>query len=309
MTLEDPGESQGSHWPPNVVLPAGIPARDPFPILNLILFLATVVTTLAAGATVSWNGNPLAGIERLYREPGAAIEGVPYAAALLAILGAHEMGHYLASRWHGVRVTLPYFLPAPHYFGTFGAFIRMKSPLPDRKTLFDIAVAGPLAGFAVAVPVTLWGLSLSKFLSSSTEAELGLGPSLLFIGLAKLTLGFFPSNAGIELHPLATAGWLGFFVTALNLLPIGQLDGGHLVYSFFQRRYRVVSWLTLCALIPMGFFFWPGWFFWVILVALVGLRHPTPLDSWTPLGNGRKLLGGFTFLILILTFTPVPFLF
>lgn len=281
-------------------------ARGPFPLVNLILFLATLVTTMAAGAILARNEDLLTGIVRLYRNPADIVSGISYAAALMAILGSHEMGHYLASKYHGVKATLPYFLPAPHYFGTFGAFIRMQSPVPDRKSLFDIAVAGPLAGFAVAVPITLWGVSHSRFVPAPSGAQFGLGPSLLFLGIYRLTLGFPPGSGGIELHPLATAGWLGFFVTALNLLPIGQLDGGHLIYSLMQKRYRIVSWVTILVLLPLGYF-WPGWIFWAALVSLIGLRHPAPLDSWTPLGKTRRWIGVLTLVIFLLTFTPVPF--
>lgn len=309
MNSESPQDLRGVHWARSLPASETKTTGRPFPLVNLILFLATLASTMAAGAIDSWNTDLTAGVLRLYRNPTAMVAGLPYATALMAILGSHEMGHYLASKYHGVKASLPYFLPAPHYFGTFGAFIRMKSPLPDRKTLFDIAVAGPLAGFAVAVPITLWGLSHSRFVSfgAGTSTELGLGPSLLFMEMARLTLGASPGARGIELHPLAVAGWLGFFVTALNLLPIGQLDGGHLIYSLMQKRYRLVSWATIVVLLPLGYF-WPGWIFWAILVSLIGLRHPTPLDSWTPLGGKRRWIGAFTLMIFILTFAPVPFL-
>jgi membrane-associated protease RseP (regulator of RpoE activity) len=238
---------------------------------------------------------------------------------LLAILGTHEFGHYLMARHHGVAVTLPYFIPAPSFIGTFGAFIRIKSVVSDRRALFDIGVAGPIAGFVVAVPAIVVGLALSETRLATDVTGLGLGSSLLFNGMVQVVLGVTPDAFDVILHPIAFAGWIGLFVTALNLIPAGQLDGGHMVYALCGRWHRPVTLLCLLGLLPLGWF-WPGWWVWAFVVFCFsgahvawrqGLRyaflHPPLRNESQPLTPTQKVVAAAALVIFLLTFPPVPF--
>jgi len=269
--------------------------------LHLGLFLATLLTTLLAGAL--FNGvDPLT-------DPGRLLLGIPFAFTLLAILGTHEFGHYFTARHHGTAVTLPYFIPAPPPFlaGTLGAVIRMKSPVKDRSALFDIAVAGPLAGLVVAIPALIYGLLLSKQVVIRDQAHgLLFGDSLLVKIISYLVLGPLPDDVDILIHPIGLAGWFGLFVTALNLIPAGQLDGGHIAYALFGRRHRQVSIATVLALLGLGFFSL-NWLVWAALILfLMGLQHNPPLDDITSISPGRRALGYFALLLLILLIPPNP---
>ena len=270
----------------------------------VVLFLATVVTTLGAGAMLA-GADPFA-------HPAALVEGVPFSAALLLILGAHESSHYLLSRRHGVRASLPLFIPAPTLAGTFGAVIRIESPIPDRRSLLEIGLAGPLAGFIVALPLAVAGLRLSRVAVSDGAATgagegLGLGSSLVFSLLERVVLGPLPEQASLVLHPVAFAAWIGFFVTAINLLPVGQLDGGHILYALAGRRQEGISRVAVLALAPLGFLWW-GWFLWGGMLLLMGLRHPPVLAEASPLGARERVLGGLGAALLVLAFSPTPFL-
>jgi len=263
-----------------------------------------VVTTLGAGAMLA-GADPFA-------HPSALIEGVPFSASLLLILGAHESSHYLLSRRHGVRASLPLFIPAPTLAGTFGAVIRIESPIPDRRSLLEIGLAGPLAGFIVALPLAVAGLRLSRVAVSDGAATgagegLGLGSSLVFSLLERVVLGPLPEQASLVLHPVAFAAWIGFFVTAINLLPVGQLDGGHILYALAGRRQEGISRVAVLALAPLGFLWW-GWFLWGGMLLLMGLRHPPVLAEASPLGARERVLGGLGAALLVLTFSPTPFL-
>ncbi|MCZ6660279.1 MAG: site-2 protease family protein [bacterium] len=287
-------------WPPPLYAPPAPPPSVPW--VNIVLFLATVATTLIAGATLR-GVNP-------FVSPWMTIrEGFSFSFALLAILGVHEAGHFVMSRRWGVRATLPYFIPVPppFIFGTMGAVIKMKSPVPHRDALFDIAVAGPLAGFLVAVPAVVVGLMLSQVQPHmpSSGANLLFGGSILFNGLVRLVLGVDMVHYDIILHPVAVAGWVGLFVTALNLLPFGQLDGGHIVYSLFGRRQTLVAGVMAAALVPMSLL-WEGWLIWLALIYFVGFRHPPVGAEEIPLTRGRRALGFLTIGIFIITFTPIP---
>lgn len=272
--------------------------------INVVLFGITVLTTLLAGATMV--------LGRLPTSLPDLLTGAPFALALLAILGAHEFGHYFLARWHKVDVTLPYFIPIPLGVGTFGAFIKMKSPVTDRRALFDVAVAGPLAGLAVAIPLLLLGLNLSNVeairLSSGGMQE---GNSLLYAAIKFLVFGqWLPGNGqDVMLHPVAFAAWFGLLLTAFNLLPVGQLDGGHIIYALLGKQARWVGYAVLVVLVVLGVVAWNGWFMWVFLIVFVtGLRHPSPLNEVTPLDSRRKLIGWLTMFIFFLTFTPTPLL-
>jgi membrane-associated protease RseP (regulator of RpoE activity) len=271
-------------------------------VINLLLLIVTIFTTVIAGAIQS-------GVDPL-KDPLSVYRGLPFSLTLILILGAHELGHFIVSHKRGVKATLPYFIPAPTFLGTFGAFIKIKSPLPDRNVLLDIGIAGPLAGFIIAIPVLILGLELSEVTvatGKSSGHSISLGAPIIFSLLTHWILGVTSESHNIILHPIAFAGWIGLFVTALNLLPVGQLDGGHITYSLFRKKHRWIAVGAYCGLIYLGFQ-WPGWFVWgILLISLFGLRHPQPLDHLTPLDSKRKVLGVIGIIIFILSFTPVPF--
>ena len=270
-------------------------------LVPLILFILTVFTTIIAGA-LQKGVNP-------FKEPLRLIEGIPFSITLLAILLTHEFGHFFASRKHGVKASFPYFIPAPPPFivGTFGAVIKTISPIMDRKALLDIGASGPLAGFAVSIIATVIGLSLSKVIViSKTEEMLGLGSSIIFHILSYIVVGPVPEDWDIVLHPIAFAGWIGFFITSLNLLPIGQLDGGHIVYAVFGRWHRLISITMIAILTVFGVFTWQGWLFWAVLVTILGIKHPPLMDGQIALDRRRKIIGWLSLTVFVLTFIPLP---
>lgn len=268
--------------------------------LNAALFLATLGTTLFVGALME-GADPLA-------HPRTLLDGIPFSASLLLILGCHELGHYLTARTYGVQVSLPYFVPLPlPPLGTMGAIIRMRSPIPNRKVLFDIGIAGPLLGLVVAVPVLTVGLMLSpvKAVSGVVWQE---GNSLAYLFLKWLVKGQIPAGSDVMLHPMALAGWLGLFVTALNLMPLSQLDGGHIAYAVLGRAFRKAVWPFLGVLVTLFLISrWEGWLVWVVLAVALGLRHPPPLDDVTPLDGPRRRLALFALALLAALLTPLPF--
>ena len=263
--------------------------------------------------TTTWAGAAHQGIN-LLREPGKFSAGLPYSLGLMAILGVHELGHYFMARKHGMRVTPPYFIPVPFALGTFGAFIQMRSPAENRKALFDVAVAGPLAGLVIAIPALLIGLRSSLVLTTTGsvtgEHMIGtsIGSSVLFALLAKFALGKAVGAGHIlRLSPLAFAGWLGLFITALNLLPIGQLDGGHIARAMFGARTgHTISSVSLWSLFLLAIFVWPGLLMWVIIVFFIAGTGAAPLEDVTPLAPERIGLGYLTFAILVGILLPLP---
>ena len=273
-----------------------------FPLLHLLLLAVTILTTTVAG--VFWEGlDPSTDVWLLRR-------GLPFSATLIAILLVHEAGHYVMCRTHGVSASLPYFLPAPpHIFplGTFGAFIRIRSRFPHRRALFDIGAAGPWAGFAVALVATIIGLSRSTVLTAPPEGHaLELGDSLLTAWLTRLVLDTNPST--VVLHPIAFAGWFGLFVTSINLLPAGQLDGGHVLYAAVGHRTRFVPALLVAFLLWLGWHGWPGWLVWAaIITTLLSLGHPPTANDPEPLGVGRRLAALATLGVFAVTFVAEPF--
>jgi len=292
----------GLPWPP--ATPDA--AVEPIPWTRILihgsLLVVTVFTTSVAGAL--WQGlDPIA-------HPRALVHGLPFAGTLLTILLVHESGHYVMCRLHRVSASLPYFLPAPPMIfplGTFGAFIRIRSRFPDRRALFDVGAAGPWAGFVVAVVATAVGLRLSTVLPAPPSAHtLELGDSVLTALLTRLVLRADPAN--VVLHPIAFAGWFGLFVTSINLLPVGQLDGGHVLYAASRRRPRVIPAILVATLVWLGVNGWPGWLVWAaILTAFVILGHPPTDTDWQPLGAGRRLAALCTFVVFVLTFVAEPF--
>jgi len=267
--------------------------------LSILLFLVTLTTTMLAGA-LQQGINPM-------DTPLQVVKGVPFALTLMIILLSHELGHYITSKKHGVDVTLPYFIPAPSFIGTFGAFIKMKSPLLDRRALLDIGASGPLVGVIVSIPFLIIGLKLSEITTGTQPGGAVLGSSILFSLVAKLTLGSIPENCNILIHPIGFAGWIGLLVTSLNLLPVGQLDGGHVAYAVLGEKQSRLSTIVVFFLFIFGFLGWKGWFVWGFILLIMGLRHPRPLDILTPLDAKRKTIGWITLVVFILTFTPVPF--
>jgi len=267
--------------------------------IHVLLFVATFFTTLFAGALLN-------GIIP-WEQPEKIYLGLPFSLTLLFILLTHEMSHYLTSRRHNVSATLPYFIPAPSIIGTFGAVIKMKPPIPDRRSLIDIGASGPIGGFVIAVVACIVGLKLSEVRPTGEIQEgIAFGSSLLFTFLSKIMLNVDPEKYDVILHPIAFAGWIGLLVTSLNLLPIGQLDGGHIIYALFGERHEWISKGTLPVLVILGIIFWPGWLIWAILMIILGYRHPPVVYPHIQLDRKRKLIGWISLVIFVLTFTPTP---
>jgi len=270
-----------------------------FPYLHFFLFLVTLLSTLIAGALQQ-------GIN-LIENPWMIWKGIPFSFTLLMILGAHEFGHYFMSRKHNIDVTLPYFIPAPSFIGTFGAFIKMKSPIMDRRILLDIGAAGPLAGMCVTIPVLLIGLFLSEIRYETVDAGINLGSSMFFSFMSWIVHGSLPDEVNLVLHPIAFSGWIGLLVTCLNLLPVGQLDGGHVAYAVIGQKQRVVAKVIIAVLVVIGITGWSGWLLWAGILFIMGLNHPPVVYDWIPLDRKRKVIGWITLTVFVMTFTPVPF--
>jgi membrane-associated protease RseP (regulator of RpoE activity) len=269
------------------------------PVLPIGLFLATLFCTLVAG-TLQQNINPI-------DNPWLLWKGIPFSFTLLLILGTHEFGHYFMARKHRINVTLPYFIPAPSLIGTFGAFIKMKSPIMDRRILLDVGAAGPLAGLCVTVPILLVGLSLSEIRYETVETGFSLGSSMLFSIMNWMVHGSVPDSANIILHPIAFSGWIGLLVTSLNLLPVGQLDGGHVAYAVIGPKHGIIAKAVIVLLVILGAMGWIGWFVWTAILIVMGIHHPPVIYDWIPLDTKRKVVGWLTLLVFVMTFTPMPF--
>jgi len=271
--------------------------------VNVVLFLLTCLTTLIAGSGAFLSFDP-------FENPARLLTGAPFAFTLLAILGVHEFGHYFTARHYHASVSLPYFIPAPppFLFGTMGAIIRMRSPAKDRNSLFDIAAAGPLAGLVIAVLAILLGLEWSTVARVPPGGHIVFGDSLLMRFLIYLKFGPLAPGMDVFIHPVALAGWVGLFVTALNLFPVGQLDGGRIAYALFGRRHRLVGIATFVGLLLLGAVTGAAnWVVWAaLLFFLVGFHHSPPLDDVTPLTPGRWLVGVLCLLLLVLLIPPVP---
>ncbi len=267
----------------------------------LLLFILTILTTLIAGAMLK-NVNPLS-------SPLAILAGGPFSVTLLSILLVHEMGHYLTARHYRIQATLPYFIPAPpipFVIGTFGAFIRMQSPIMERKALLEVGAAGPIAGFVVAVAASIIGLQWSTIDRLGAGGSMILGEPLMLQLLSHWLLSV-PQGADVLLHPVAFAGWIGLFITSLNLLPIGQLDGGHIGYAVFGERQRYISLTMVGVLIGLGLLGWKGWLFWAVLTSLIGIGHPPIVDAHEPLTRRQQVIAWLSLAIFLVTFTPSPF--
>jgi membrane-associated protease RseP (regulator of RpoE activity) len=278
--------------------------------LPLFLFALTIFTTLWAGAYQAYSGTIRGPLAFLWEHPEMLWQGIPFAGTLLFILLTHEFGHFILSKIHRVPASLPLFIPGPpHFIGTFGAIIRMRGPIMNRRALFDIGVSGPLAGFAVALVALIIGLSLSTVVDRTSTFGLQVGEPLLLKFMAWLIIGPLAPQADVLLHPVAFAAWFGLFVTSLNLIPIGQLDGGHVAYALWGHRQRTMAFAVIPLLIMLGFVGWPGWFLWAFMAGVFGLEHPPVVDPQVPLGRGRVLVGWIAFAVFVVTFAPVPFSF
>jgi membrane-associated protease RseP (regulator of RpoE activity) len=272
---------------------------------NLLLFLLTVVSVFLVGG--------LRSVEIPGRGTLLAVDpadGARLAIGLLSILVAHEMGHYLAARYYRVDATLPFFIPFPvpgfSLVGTLGAFIRIRSPIPHRRALFDIGVAGPLAGFVVCLPVLWLGIQEATLQPLAADAEgLFLGEPLLFRWITQVIHGPVAADQTLLMGRLGLAAWFGLLVTALNLMPIGQLDGGHVTYALLRDRAhrisRIASWVCV-ALVYFG----PSWILWAILVRVLGRRHPPTRDDDAPIGRARVLVGVLSLVVFVICFVPDP---
>lgn len=285
-------------------------------LLHAALFVTTLCTTTWAGAIMAGllgpgSGSGVAAVAR------SLVTGLSFSVPLMAILLTHELGHYLTARAYQVDASPPFFIPVPPvpftFIGTLGAFIRLRTILSDRRQLLDVGIAGPIAGFVVALPVFWLGVALSHPTAAIDGIVVWLGPQVIRLGEAPIThfvrLLVRGGDVGIVLHPMAFAGWLGMFVTMLNLLPISQLDGGHILFSALPRWHRRVAvgfWFGLIALSPL----WPGWALWGVLVLLLSrgrFLHPPVLDVYRPLPRSRQWLAWAALVIFVLTFSPVPF--
>jgi len=284
------------------------PKEKRTPWLNIILAVLTIVSMTITYAFFEHGMDVL-------NNPELILSGVSFMASLMCILTFHEFGHYFAGRKHKADVSLPYFIPAPYpvtIFGTLGAFIKSKTPFKNRTELFDVGVAGPLAGFIPAVLILTYGLATAGFEPSPTVAGEGayvvFGDSLILILLQNLVSPPIPEGYHILLNPFIYAGWVGLFVTMMNLLPMGQLDGGHIIYALVGKKiHKYIANIVLVILLALGFV-WTGWIFWAALVTfIIKVKHPPTMNDVTPLDRRRKIIGWIAVGIFILTFVPMPF--
>jgi hypothetical protein len=290
--------------------------------LHLLLLLLTFLTTLVVGARLQWNFQhglpPFLLDDSIFPFSSAfrgdhLLLGIPFSLTLMGILLAHEMGHYLYCVKYRISATLPFFIPFPTLIGTLGAFIRIRSPLRSRAILFDIGIAGPIAGFAVALPVLFFSLGHSHIAPFGVALpRIQLGYPLIFHLVQKALAILEPGNPAstvplsrLYLNPVAIAAWVGMFATSLNLLPGGQLDGGHIVFAASPRAHRTVSRITILALIPLALYFWTGWIVWAILLRVSGMRHPA-VAEWPDISPARRWLAVLALIMLVVTFTYSP---
>ena len=279
------------------------------PILAIGLAMATLITTTFVGAIFLGGGEDP---QALQTDPTLIWQGLAYGLSLMVILGVHETGHYLATRYHKLKATLPYFIPVPFFLGTFGAFIQMRSPIPNRRALFDVGIAGPLSGLIISLPILLWGLAHSAVVPLGESSQLfdfnALDPSrsMLLLMISKLALGSsLQADSALNLHPLAISGCLGLIVTALNLMPVGQLDGGHIVHAMYgQRTAAIVSQVARLLMLAISFVY-NEFFLWAILLLFIPAAEPA-LNDVSELDNARDFLGLFSLTLLVLIILPAP---
>ena len=296
--------------------------RPPFSLkkklwLNILLFVITACSIFYFGLSLSFsykhadilvqNSEFSSDLSLVFSSEVIGLS-IIYTVVLLGILLSHELGHFLTCRYYQINATLPYFIPFPNLIGTMGAFIKIKSPIKKKHQLFDIGIAGPLTGFIFSIPALVYGLSQSKVVPSiaAKGGNIMLGDSLLLKIIEGMIFKNIPPNSDIFLHPIAFAGWVGLLVTALNLFPMGQLDGGHVSYAILGSKSRNLARIFLAIFFVLGIFFWVGWFLWAFLILFMGMRHPAIEDEAEPLSQGRKIIAYVIVLIFILSFIPDP---
>jgi membrane-associated protease RseP (regulator of RpoE activity) len=285
--------------------------------IAVLLFLLTLVSTLAVGAqfasAYAAGQSPnfddfFSTYTTLLAHPQLLLAGIPFAFTLIGILLAHELGHFFACRYYGISASYPYFIPAPTLIGTLGAFIRIRSPIYNRKALFDVGLAGPVVGFLFAIPALAIAVMYSKVIPlSEARASIVFGQPLALRFLAIILRPGVPTG-DLLLHPIGRAAWVGLFATALNLLPGGQLDGGHILYSVASKYHKKITLAVALLLVPLGYFFWGGWVLWSVLLLAIGFRHPPLLNRWEKIDRPRMVWAGVAVLIFILCFMPMPIL-
>jgi len=291
------------------------PRRPGSLLLAVVLFVLTVGSTVVAGTEFALAYTSIRApfmadsgtFAAILSDPGVLLLGVPFSFTLLGILLAHELGHFFACRYYGIAASFPYFIPAPTIIGTMGAFIRIRSPIVNRKALFDVGLAGPVVGFLFAVPALAIALAHSKVVpAAQVDSTIIFGHPLLE---RLLTAVFHPGvpMESVFLHPVGRAAWVGLFATALNLIPIGQLDGGHILYALASEKHRRVSLAFVLLLVPLGLKFWAGWLFWSALLMFLGFRHPPLINRWEPIDGQRRVWGAIALVIFLLCFMPAPF--
>ncbi len=303
-----PHIQKGNHPLPSVIAePIVYNTAPSHYFINLLLFIATIFSTLYIGALYTETN-----LDYTF-SPAWLLQGWPYSLSLLTILGAHELGHYFAARYHNVPVTLPYFIPLPTQYsliGTMGAFIKIKAPFKNKRAMLDVGAAGPLAGMFFAIPILWYGLATSPVQPLPDYTYLAEGNSLLYLLMKYLTHGqILPANGmDVSLNQIAWAGWVGLLVTGLNLLPLGQLDGGHVSFVLFGRKARSFFWpviISLAAIILLTQTY--TWALWIVMLFVLGRRHAEPLDTITPLDRTRRWVAIGTLLLFFLVFAPIPF--
>lgn len=284
--------------------------------LNILLFIITCFSAFFVG--LSWSvsytysdeltrDSQFVPTPQVFSDPRVIGLSLVYAGVLIVILLGHEMGHYLTCRYYHIEATLPFFIPAPTLIGTLGAFIKIKSPITLKKQLFDIGVSGPLVGFCLSLPALIYGLSLSKIVPSVPRVDtLVFGEPLLLKFISSLMFRNIQAESDLFLHPIGFAGWVGILVTAFNLFPVGQLDGGHVSYALLGQKSKPLARLLIIVFIIMGVFFWIGWIVWALLILLLGLKHPRVIDEGERLSPLRQALGIVVVAIFILSFIPAP---
>jgi membrane-associated protease RseP (regulator of RpoE activity) len=280
------------------------PQKTKVPWLNILLFVLTLASMIIAYGYIKFESE-------IFRDFSLMAEGIKFALALMPILLFHEFGHYLAARRNKANVSLPYFIPAPTLIGTLGAVIKSRSPFKTRRELFDVGAAGPLAGFVPAVIILAIGFSHAEIINIGDQplgtGHLLMGQSLIYFLLKVLIVPPIPEGYTLIMSPTIFAGWVGLFVTMINLMPVGQLDGGHITYALFGRKPQFyLAWIIVAGLVVMGFF-WPGWFVWAFLaVVIIKLKHPPTMNDKVKLDRKRMILGWISIALFILTFIPIP---
>jgi hypothetical protein len=283
------------------------PEKSRIPWLNIALAALTVVTMIIMYGALEYGRIG----DRLFNDIGSLLKPVWFMLALMLILACHEFGHYFAARYHKADVSLPYFIPAPTLFGTLGAIIRSRSPFRNRVELFDVGVAGPLAGFVPAVIILTVGMTNVQFepvvVDHAGESLMVFGNSLILMVIGKLVMPIPPEGFRVAMSPLLFAGWAGLFVTMANLLPMGQLDGGHILYALVGKKWqRIIAYAFLGVLLVLGLL-WTGWLIWAALIVfLIKVKHPPTLDDTIPISKGRRMLGWLAVMIFVVTFMPLP---